>query len=267
MLNKGAVILFALLCLLLGACSDFNKLQKSDNVQLKVKRGIEYYKKKDYYKASVLLDEVVPLLKGREEAEDAQYYQAFTYFDDKQYVMSAYYFKEFGETYPRSERAEECGFMQAKSLYMDSPRYDLDQTNTFDALQVFQKFANKYPQSRFIEEANKLTDELNKKIEHKDYDNAKLFHKIKNYKSAVVTFSNFLEKYPDSEYSEEIAYLKIDAQYNLAKQSIEGVKQKNRFVEAIEFYHDFIDKYPSSRYKRVAENIYDYCTRQVSKIG
>jgi outer membrane protein assembly factor BamD len=250
-----------------AGCSNFAKIQKSDNIVLKAQTGIEYYKKKNYYKASVLLDEVVPLMKGRAEAEDAQYYQAFTYYDDKQYVLSAYHFKEFCETYPRSPHVEECAFLYAKSLYKDSPNFDLDQTNTIEAIQAFQAFANKYPTSKYLFEANKTTDDLNKKLEVKDYENAKLFYRIGNYKSAIVAFSNFLEKYPVGDFSEEITFLKIEAQYNLAKVSVEGPKKRTRFLEAIEFYHDFIDKYPSSRFKKSAESIYDYCNRQVTREG
>jgi outer membrane protein assembly factor BamD len=256
-----------LMLMLLTSCSKFNKLQKSTDLTLKANAGIEYYKKKDYYKASVLLDEVVPLLKGKGEAEEAQYYQAYTYYADKQYIMSSYYFKDFTETYPRSIHAEECAFLHAKSLYKDSPRHDLDQTNTIEAVKSFQIFANRYPKSTYLEEANKCTDELNKKLEVKAFENAKLFYKISNYKSAVVAFSNFLEKYPDSENSEEIAFLKIDAQYYLARNSVEGPKKKSRFQEAIEFYHEFIDKYPSSKYKRSAENIYDQCNLNITRLG
>ena len=265
MRNINRYILFLLISAAISACSDFAKIQKSDNVAQKAQAGIDYYKKKNYYRASILLDEVVPLMKGKAEAEETQYYQAYTYYDDKQYVLSAYHFKEFCETYPRSVHVEECSFLQAKSLYKDSPNHDLDQTNTFDAIEAFQSFANKYPTSKYLFEANTLTDELNKKLELKDYENAKLFYRIGNYKSAIVAFSNFLEHYPTGDYSEEITFLKVEAQYNLAKVSVEGLKKRTRFLEAIEFYHDFIDKYPESKYKKVAENIYDFCNRQVSK--
>ena len=257
-------LLLSLILILTASCSEFSKIQKSDSITQKLEAGIKYYKSKDYYKAATLLDEVVPLLKGKAEAEDAQYYQAMTYYDDKQYVMSAYYFKDFFETYPRSARAEECSFLHAKSLYKDSPRHDLDQTVTEEAIQAFQSFLTRYPQSTFLDEVNKLTDELNKKIEFKEYENAKLFFNIKNYKSAVVVFNNFLDKYPESEYGDEIAYNRIMAQFHLAKFSVEGLKKKNRFLDTIEFYQSFIDKYPNSRYKKAAESIYDICNRFIS---
>jgi outer membrane protein assembly factor BamD len=227
--------------------------------------GIEYYKKKDYYKASVLLDEVVPLLKGKEDGETAQYYQAYTYYDDKQFIMSGYYFKEFFDNYPRSDKAEECNFMYAKSLYRDSPHYNLDQESTNNALQALQGFTALYPQSKYIVEANKIADELNKKLEYKAYENTKLYYKIRNYKSAVISFENFLAKYPESPHHEEIMYLKFNAQYDLAKRSIEGSKKKDRYMDAMEYFHEFIDKYPTSKYRKDAEQYYSICESQVKK--
>ncbi|HEX8547334.1 MAG TPA: outer membrane protein assembly factor BamD [Cytophagaceae bacterium] len=259
------IIFLALQLLVISSCSKFSKLQKSDDINAKLAAAIKYYEDEDYYKANVLFEEIVPLLKGRQEAEKAQYYQAYNYYKDKQYILSAYHFKDFIETYPRSEYTEECSFLHAKSLYNDSPVFELDQTNTDAALVALQRFTNNYPKSTYLEEANRITDELNKKIELKTYENAKVFHKIGNHKSAVVTLTSFQEKYPESVYGEEVAYLKLDAQFRLAILSVEGAKKKERYYDAIEFYHNFIDKYPESKYKRVGQTIYDQCLKQIAK--
>ncbi len=234
---------------------------------MKLKMAITYYEKKNWYRASVLLDDIVPLLKGREEVEKAQYYQAYTYYNDKQYIMGSYYFKEFVETYPRSPFTEECTFLQAKSAYKNSPEYNLDQTPTLEAVAAMQSFVNTYPTSTYLPEANQITDELNKKLELKAYENANLFYKIGNFKSAVVTFTEFMEKYPDSEYIEQVAFNKINAQFNLALLSVEGQKKKDRYYDTVEFYHNFIDKFPNSKYKKAAESIFDVCVKQISKFN
>ncbi|MDZ7898616.1 MAG: hypothetical protein U5N85_11415 [Arcicella sp.] len=44
-----------------------------------------------------------------------------------------------------------------------------------------------------------------------------------------------------------MAYLKVQAQYNLAQSTIES-KQKERFDEAVKYYEAFIDKYPQSAF-------------------
>ncbi|HEY8400045.1 MAG TPA: outer membrane protein assembly factor BamD [Cytophagaceae bacterium] len=260
------VIFYLSFALVFASCSDFSKIQKSNNLEEKLAAAMKYYEKKDYYKAGLLLDEITPLLKGRQDAEKAQFYHAYTYYHQKQYIMSAYYFKDFVETYPRSDRAEEAMFMYAKSLYLDSPPYNLDQTNTYDAMEALQAFVTRFPNSAYMPEANKLSDEMREKLEYKDYVNCKIYNKIGNYKSAVVAFQNFLDAYPTSKYAEEISFLQIQAQYNLAKNSVQGKKQQDRYYDVIEYYHDFIDKYPKSKYKKEAESMFDSSRQKLEQI-
>jgi outer membrane protein assembly factor BamD len=254
---------FNLLCVLAGlalivsvGCSRFNKLQKHGTLEEKLKAAIEYYDDKEYYKANTLLEEILPLVRGRIEAERATFYLAYTHYKQKEYVMSSYYFREFALTYPRSEYTEEAVFMHGKSQYMDSPEYNLDQTSTEGAIKYLQEYANKYPTGKYMEETNKLLDELSSKVRFKTYENCKLYAKIRNYKSAVVAIQGFLDAYPDTEYSEEMYYLRFESQYYLAKNSIES-KQLDRYYEAIEFYHNFVDKYPGSKYVKQAEAFYE----------
>jgi outer membrane protein assembly factor BamD len=253
--------------LVLGSCSKFHKIQKSDDVDKKYAAALEYYEKKDFYRASILLEELIPILKGRVEAEKAQFYYANCHFNQRDYTLSSFYFKNFYETFQRSEYAEEALYMHAVSLYKDSPTYNLDQTNTVTALEAIQTFLNRYPQTPFKEECHRMQDELRRKLELKAYDNAKLYHKLASssiiyYKSAIIAFDNFKASYPDSEFNEELAFLKIETEYNLARVSTED-KKKERFMQTIEFYETFIDKYPKSKYIKNAESIYESARAQL----
>jgi len=247
---------------LLSSCSKFSKIQKSENVELKLKAAIEYYEAGDYYKSGVLLDEILPLVRGRAEAEKANFYLAYTHFKQKEYIMSTYYFKDFYLTYPRSEFTEEAVFMYAKSLYMDSPQYNLDQTNTESSVKYLQEYANRYANGKYIEESTKMLDELSAKMKVKSYENSKLYFKTHNYKSSVVAIKSFIEMYPDSEFTEEMYFIRFESQYLLSKHSV-TFKQMERYYEAIEFYHNFVDKYPNSKYLKDAEGIYEICRQKI----
>ncbi len=265
-MNKFCVLflLFAGLITATG-CSKFSKLQKSGDLDAKLKAAIEYYENKDYYKAGTLLEEILPLVRGRAEAEKATFYLAYTHFKQKEYIMSSYYFKEFYQTYPRSEQTEEATFMHAKSMYMDSPQYNLDQTSTEGAVKYLQEYANKYPTGKYMEETNTLLDELGAKLKRKYYENSKLYFKTHNYKSAVMAVKGFIDAYPDSEYTEEMYFVRFESQYFLSKNSVEQ-KQLERYYEAIEFYHNFVDKYPSSKYVKEAEEFYEVCQVKVKDL-
>jgi outer membrane protein assembly factor BamD len=259
----GLVLLVSLFLL---SCSKFSRLQKRGTLDEKLEAGIAYYEKGQYYKSSVLLEEIVPLLKGQAKAEQALIYLAYDYYMQDQFPMSTFYFHEFSQTYTRNERHEEAMFMYSKSLYKESPRYNLDQTNTYAALKAIQAFVNRYPKSTYVAECNTIMDELTAKLEEKEYNHAKLYHKIHNYKSAVVALSNFMDEFPGSIHNEELSFLRIEAQYKLAKNSVGGKVQLERYYDAIGFYRSFVEKYANSEFSEKAKAYSDLCESDLAKI-
>lgn len=246
-------------------CSNFQKLLKSNKVDEKYTAAISYYEKEDYYRANQLLEQVLPLITGSEQSEKAKFIFADTYFKQGDYLLSAFHFKSFYETYPRSPLAEEAMFLYAKSNYNSSPGYEQDQTTTLAAIEALQEYLLRYPTSARTEEANKLVEDLFKKLDRKAFDNAKLYYNIRYYRSAVVAFQNFLKENPASPYSEEAAYLRVDAQYMFAQESVPG-KQQERYDQVIDFYQAFVDQYPDSKFKRNAEQVYEKALAELTKI-
>ncbi|RAK65826.1 outer membrane protein assembly factor BamD [Hymenobacter edaphi] len=251
-------IVALLVCTLsLGACSPYQKLLKSTDVTKKYNAAIDYYENKhDYYRAGTLLEPLIPLLKGRPEAEKAEFYFAHTNFRQRNYTLAAYYFDQFATTYGASPLVEEAEFMHAKSLFKDSPEYELDQTNTVQAIAAIQDFLNRHPESKFRSEAESMSNELQKKMEVKAFEGAKLYYSLRYYQSAVVALQTFQQQYPASVYSEEAAYLRIVSQYELARESVEE-KQRDRYLEAVAIYQNFVDTFPQSKSLKQAETYYD----------
>ncbi|MBC6607198.1 outer membrane protein assembly factor BamD [Hymenobacter sp. BT188] len=264
-LFRPTFFLLLLSALLLGSCSGYQKLLKSDDVNKKYTAAIKYYDEGDFFKAGTLLEELIPLLRGRPEAEKAQFYFANTNFRQRNYTLASYYFKSFFETYPNSTYAEEASFMYAKSLFRDSPEFELDQTNTFTALEAIQDFLNRYPTSQFRPETESMSQELQKKLDIKAFESARLYYQLRYYQSAVVAFTAFQQQFPASVYNEEAAYLKVAAQYYYAKESVEQ-KQRERYLEAIAFYQSFIDTYPQSKNLKQAESFYDDARAEVARL-
>ncbi len=253
--------------LLVGSgCSKFRKVQKSDDWRVKYEAAKEYYDKEDYYKASILLEELTPIVKGSAEAETVQFLYAYAHYHRKLFVESAFYFKTFYETFSRSEQAQEAMYMRAYSLYMDSPSASLDQASTYEAIQAFQSFINKFPYSEYAEQTNEIIDALQVKLETKAYQNAKLYYQLNRLKAAIVAINSFENEYPDSDYNEELGYLKIETQYTYAKESIETV-QRERYQQVMEFYEEFIDRYPDSKYLRTAQNYYSTSINEAEKLA
>ncbi|HNJ59073.1 MAG TPA: outer membrane protein assembly factor BamD, partial [Chitinophagaceae bacterium] len=107
------VLLFLLFTIVLGACSNkFSKIQKSKDYQYKLKMAEQYYAKKKYRFAQILFEEVFPYVKGTAEFEDTYYKFAYCYYYDKDYLNAENLFKNFVETFPNSNKAEECEYMR-----------------------------------------------------------------------------------------------------------------------------------------------------------
>lgn len=254
-----------------AACSKFEKIRKSTDEKKKYTEAVKYYKKGEYDKAGILFDEILPSLTGTDQQELVTFYQAYCDYHTGNFEMANFRFKRFAETFARSEYVEESMYMAAYSLFKNSPAFNLDQSGTLSAINELQSFINNYPDSKFRAESTDLIKELRKKLERKAYEKAKLYYKtspfnIMSLKSSVIEIGNFQKDYPDSDFNEELAFLKVQTQFDLAKSTIES-KQKERFDEAIKFYQDLVDKYPKSDYLKKAERLYDVSFKESDRIA
>jgi outer membrane protein assembly factor BamD len=89
----------------------------------------------------------------------------------------------------------------------------------------------------------------------KSFINAKLYFDLGYYKSSIIALRNSLSDYPDTKYREDIMYLMVKSNYNLAEKSIE-YKQKERYQNALDEYYSFMTEYPKSKYSGDVQKIY-----------
>ena len=263
-----------LLVCLLGfsvSCSKFEKLRKKGTDEAKYKAAVDYYNQGKFDKAGLLFEEVIPIIKGSTEQEMATFYQAYCDFHTGQYQTASFHFKHFADTFARSEYAEEAVYKSAYSLYKDSPQFHLDQASSLTAMDALQSFVNNYPNSKFRDEATGIIKELRVKLETKAFEKAKLYFKtspsnLANFKSAVIAITNFQRDFPDSEYLEEMAYLKVTSQYNYAVNSIVE-KKKERYTETVTYYQELVDKFPNSKYLKQTEKYFETANKELDIIA
>ena len=248
-----------------SSCSKFTKAMSDPNWRERDKMAQKYYEEGDYYRAGLLWEDVVPIVKGDPRAEDVQFKYAYCHFYQKQYLLAAYYFKNFYFTYRRSPNAVEAYFMNAFSLYKDSPRTHLDQESSKEAIRAFQDVINTYPESDYAKRASKHLDELRGKLETKAFENAELFYNLGRYKAAVIALENFQKDFPDAPQLDKAAFLRLKAEYDLAKNSIYS-KQKERYELSKTYYYYLVDRYPQSPFLKDAENIYGNIEKAISNI-
>ena len=252
---KKNLLYSGILLLTLVSCNGYEKILKSSDYNLKYRKAFEYYNKEDYVKASTLFDDIVNVLRGTTKADTVSYYQAMSYFKQKDYILGGHYFGTFAQNFMYSPFTEEAEFLEAYCYYQLSPRPSLDQSSTTSAIEALRSFLNKYPLSKHNAEASSLISELEDKLVEKSRLNAKLYYDMGIYKASIIALKNSLDEYPNTKHKEELMWLVLDSNYRLAENSIIS-KQKERFQSTIDEYYSFTSSFPNSKYKKDADKIY-----------
>jgi len=236
-----------LILVLVSSCGEYEKLLKSNDYDLKKTKVKEYYDEGQYARATELLDQLLPRYRATEEAEDLNWMNAQCYFNMKDYYSAGAYYKTYLDQYPYGKYAEESSYMSALCDYYISARAELDQENTRNAIEGFNLFITRYSYSPRIDECKKLVKELEEKLMEKSYLNAKLYYDMKKYKAAITALTNSLKEYTESEYREEMMFLKLSSLFLYAENSFAS-KQRERYQDTLDDYYSFMEEFPESEY-------------------
>ena len=264
---KNSLLKFCALLLVVGssACNEYQKVLKSPNVDFKYEKAVEYFNNEEYEKAYPLFDELLILYRGSEKAADVYYYYAMCSFELKDFILAAYHFKNFAKTFPTHPKTERAYYMVGFCHYLESPDFSLDQDYTFKAINDLQLFANLYPNSDMLLSANELIEELRAKLERKSYEKAMQYFHMEYYQSAVVSFNNVIDDFPDTEYREEAMFHKCLASYRLAEKSI-SEKQLQRYIESRTAFLEFKEYFPESDYLKTLQKTFNGVEQVISNL-
>jgi outer membrane protein assembly factor BamD len=231
------------LSLVLGACSNkYQKTLKSTDNRAKLEMADYYFKKKDFIRAISLYEQIEDAFYGTPTAEHILFNNAACSFGLKQYAVAGFQYKTYFENNATNEKAEEALYMNAYCAFLESQEPELDQTDTYKAIETFKIFINIFPESKYVPECNTFLDQLRSKLSHKAYRNAKLYFDMGEYKSSIVALENLVKEFPEIPQKEEVDYLIIKSHYLLAVNSIPE-KQKERFENAMKAFESFKEQY------------------------
>lgn len=263
---RKIVLLFVLFAFVLGGCSEYQKLLKSSDNSLKYKKAVQYYNSEDYAKAATLFEELLPIYRGTSKAETISYYISYCSYGQGDYIGAGYFFRNFLKTFPDSPYSEECLYMSAYCYYLESPKPRLDQTPTQDAIDAFQLYINRYPNSTRIPKCNEYIDEMQDKLVYKSYLSARNYYDREKYPSAIIALQNSLKDYPGSSHREDLMFMLLESKHQLAFKSIPS-KQRERYNNAKEEYYAFVDEYPESKHMKRAEKMLEDIEAYLSKFN
>ena len=247
-------ITFLMLALIVTSCGEYEKLLKSTDNELKRQKVFDYYDDGKYTRSIELLSQIMPRYRATDQAEQLSWINAQAHYRIRDYLMAGQYYQEFADTYPGSNNAEEASYLAAMCEYYQSPRPELDQANTRKAIESFTIFMQRYPTSTHNDECKSRILELQEKLVEKSYLSARLYYDLKEYRAATISLANSLKEYPDTKYREELMFLKLDALYQYAVNSVPE-KKVERYQTTLDEYYSFIEEYPQSTFLREANRI------------
>ncbi|RYZ23803.1 MAG: outer membrane protein assembly factor BamD [Chitinophagaceae bacterium] len=260
-------LLFAFaLALLITGCDNVTKVMKSKDPEYKLRKAEDYYARQKYTWAQELFEDVMPYFKGTPKFEDIYYKYAYTAYNQRDWINAENLFKTFVEVFPHSTRAEEMEYMRAFTFYKQSPKPELDQTNTIKAMGMMQTFINTHPGSARNKEAGAIVDACRIKLETKDRKAAQLYFDLGQYRAAAVAYEALLINYPDAQQADLYKYMSIRSYYQFAQMSVEE-KKEERYGKVVDGCTDFMDQFPQSTYAKQVQEFLSLSQNQLKTIA
>ena len=263
--------------LLFGSCaSEFNAVYKSTDSNYRYEYAKECFFKGKYTRAITLLNDLIVVQKGTENAQESLYMLAMAQYKSGDYESAAQAFKRYVQSYPKGKYAELASYYVGESLFMCTPEPRLDQSQTVSAIASFQEFLDLFPDAKLKNSAQNRLFELQDKLVKKELYSAQLYYDLgpyfgnctsggNNYEACIITAENALKDYPYSSLREKFAVLIMKRKFELAEQSVEE-KRLERYQDAEDECYGFINEYPDSKQRPLAEKFIKKC-KEVTKTG
>lgn len=218
-----------------------------------LREGKALFDRGRYIRASEYFQRVFDFGRAHAYAADAQYYLAQSYYNSRQYLLAANEFTRFVEYYRGDDRAEDGEFLRAMSYYNLAPPYQLDQTDTNNAITYFQLYLSRYPEGRFTTRAFEIIEELRGRLADKQMDIARLYERRKMYHAAALEYARLVDEFPDSHYAAEAVYGAM-INYKLYADASILARQEERYTLALEQYRRLTQLFPNNSYTQAAES-------------
>lgn len=259
------IVLFSAI-MLFTACRNKDLVRPGEPLNVAYDKSMALFEKEKYDDAAYGFDLVTRVGRGTEYSENAQFYLSESYYLDKQYILAASEYERFISYYPQSKKRQEVEYKRALCYYHQSPRYRLDQSKTGRAIQLFQLFNNKYPNSEFVLESAEKIDELRNKLARKNFESAEFYLRTDRYLAASIYFGQTIDQFPESVWAERSLVKQIETYIVYADRSIPE-KQAERYGLAIANYEKFLQLFPESKSREKVESLYAEASSKLSKVS
>ena len=272
---KKKVVFMSFVTLLMSSCtSEFNKVYKYGDNEAKYEYAKEAFAIGKFMQAQNLLQELVTMKKGSDEAQECLYMLAMSQYCNQDYEAASETFKKYTTSYPRGLYIEPAYFYVGQSLYEGSPEPRLDQSPTNGSITAYQQFMDLFPDSPLRPKAQERLYELTDKLIQKEFLSAQLYYNLgnyfgninsneeSNYTASIITAQNTLKNYPYCSLREDFMLLIMKSKFQLAENSSDE-KRVDRYRDAEDECYGFINEFPDSKNVSLAEKYIAKCKKVI----
>ena len=228
-------------------------------------KAMKYYNNKAWISAARIFEELYPLSIGTPLGDTILFNFANCYFQNRDYQLAAFHFKDYTRRYPGTERTEQAALNAVKAMYFNSPDYNLDQFVTILAIDEINLFIQQYPHSKYIEECNEILDEMRNKLAKKDMEIVRMYYEIGYFEAVQILARNFMKTYSSSTYAPEVLNILVRSNYDFARKSVES-KKYNRYKDCLESYEILQLQYPENRFLTESKKFAVEAENQIKKL-
>jgi len=209
-------------------CSSYN-VRPDMSGEERFELAKKMFENEDYFDAKKQFKIVVLNNPGETFVDDAQYYLAECHFRMDEYIIAADEYRRLLRFYPNSEWVDDAQFKLGLADYKLSPKPALDQKYTRKAIENLQRFIEDYPQSDLVPEAERLLLVCRRKLAEKEYKAGELYRKLNDCEAALVYFNSVINNYYDTRFVKKAMFWKGECLMKL-KQPSESFQAFTEFL-------------------------------------
>jgi len=237
------IIILLTLSILMGCAA---RTQYESDSSSMLKEAEELYNRGKYQKAALKLEDLILTNPGSSQSIDAQMLLAKSYFKDKEYHSAIAEFRRLVSSYSANEHSEEAQFMIAECYFALSPRAELDQSYTVQALELYKDFIETNNNSELVSKAEEGIKKCEEKLAMKSYLATELYFKMEDWNAAILYAELSMKEYPDSKIVPDLKYI-------MGK----SYEKSGEYGKARTIYSDFLSSYPDNEHYSEVEKSFN----------
>ena len=259
----SSLLSLALVVGLIG-CSGSQRVTHNSPKQA-YEKGMEQFEKENYDRALRYFRGVLSYGRGNEWGPDAQFQLAMTQRKKGKYLVAANEFKRFTQLYRNNQKVPRAEYERARAYHSRSPDYQLTQTDSRKAIDLFQLFIERYPDHELVPDAQAKIDKLRAKLAHKQFAAGKLYERRDMWRAATRSYETVFDTYPDTPWADNALLGALRTYVRYADRSVQE-KRAERYQKAIDQYGRLTQLFPDSPLLKQAQPLRDEAQRKLERV-